>query len=98
MVKNYYEKYIKNYQKTPKGIYGVQRANAIRRKIPWEFTFDTWWKIWETSGKWNQRGTQWNQYCMARILDFGPYSPENVEIITMSLNSKRNIMFGKTPD
>jgi hypothetical protein len=89
---SYYEKYIKQYQKTPKGKYGVQRANAKRRGISWEFTFETWWKLWQESGKWDLRGTESHQYCMARVHDEGPYSPDNVLIRTMASNSRDCIL------
>lgn len=81
--------YQKKYGKTPKGVYIRQRANANRREIPWDFTFETWWKIWEDSGKWEQRGQHSSQYCMSRINDEGPYSPGNVAIITMAENSRQ---------
>jgi hypothetical protein len=91
---NYYEKYVKAYNQTPKGKYIRQRANAKRRGIPWEFTFDTWWDVWEKSGKWEQRGKEANQYVMSRVHDDGPYSPGNVKVITMSANSKFAIRHG----
>jgi hypothetical protein len=70
----------KEYNQTPKGKYIRQRANADRRGIPWEFTFETWWKVWEDSGMWDERGVGRNAYCMSRINDEGPYCPGNVEI------------------
>lgn len=91
---SYYEDYVKQYQKTPMGKYIRQRANANRRGIRWEFTFDTWWNTWQASGKWEQRGTQSDQYCMSRILDDGPYSPSNVRIQTMRKNSQQNVFTG----
>jgi hypothetical protein len=78
----------KNYEHTPKGKYIRQRANAHRREIPWDFTFETWWEVWKASGKWDQRGVGRNGYVMSRINDEGPYCPENVEIKSMSENSK----------
>ena len=76
------------YTNVPKGVYARQRANARRRNIPWEFTFDSWWKVWEDSGLWSQRGRTKNDYCMARKYDLGAYSPENVEICPVSENSR----------
>lgn len=76
------------YTQNPKGVYIRQRANARRRGIPWEFTFNTWWGVWKNSGKWEHRGMGKGKYCMARRGDLGPYSPENVRIITFSQNSK----------
>lgn len=85
---SYYEKYIKQYQKTPRGKFGVQKANAKRRGIPWELTFEEWWDIWQQSGQWPNRGQDSSQFCMARKHDLGPYSVDNVKIITMKANSR----------
>jgi len=57
-------------------------------KVGWRFTFATWWKVWQESGHWNERGRGKDKYVMARFGDTGPYSPENVEIITHSQNSQ----------
>lgn len=81
--------YQRNYFKyNPKGAYIRQRANAKRRKIQWELTFEEWWDLWEKSGKWNERGTTRDSYCMSRIWDEGPYSPTNVKIVKMGANSR----------
>lgn len=88
---SYYEKYVKNYQKTPKGKYIRQRANAKQRGINWELSWEEWWDIWQKSGKWEQRGTGSNDYCMARKFDDGPYSRENVVIKTMADNSRETV-------
>lgn len=69
-----------NYEQSPLGRYRRQRANAERRDIPWDFTFETWWKMWEDSGMWEFRGTGMDAFCMSRVDDEGPYSPCNVEI------------------
>ncbi len=84
---NYYEKYIKEYQKTPKGKFVRQKANARRCGIPWELSFEEWWKIWEDSGKWEERGKTSLDYVMARKLDAGGYSVDNVHIISSRKNS-----------
>ena len=82
-----------NYQKetreSPIGRYRMHLANAVKRNIPWEFTFDSWWKIWE------ERGRGSNKYQMCRFNDTGPYSPTNVKIATQlenmqEMNSRRN--------
>lgn len=96
---NYYEKYIKEYQKTPKGKFIRQKANAVRRGINWELSFEDWWKIWEDSGKWEERGKGSNNYVMSRKMDSGGYSVGNVEIISCRKNSsdsyKNNLSFYK---
>jgi len=88
-----YTAYQRDYFKNiPKGVYIRQRANAKRRTIPWEFTFETWWKLWEESGKWDQRGTRRGDYCMGRKNDQGPYHPDNCVIIPFGQNSRFSIL------
>lgn len=79
--------YQQRYNQTPMGKYIRQRANAQNRGIPWDFTFDSWWKIWQDSGKWEERGNGRFGYCMARINDEGHYCPENVVIKTLQDNT-----------
>lgn len=81
----------KTYERTPLGRYRRQKANAERRHIPWDFTFESWWKIWQDSGKWEQRGQTRDSYCMSRINDEGHYCPENVEIKTLSANTLEHL-------
>lgn len=64
--------------------YVAQRFRALQRGIPWKFTFPSWWALWQRSGKWNERGV--GKYVMARFGDTGPYSPDNVEIVTQAKN------------
>ena len=66
--------------------YSMQRSNARTRKIEWEFTFFGWLETWLNSGKLAQRGRLPDQYCMARFEDRGPYSRDNVKIITTREN------------
>ena len=67
--------------------YTQQLCQARNRNIEWLFTFDTWWKMWDESGKWEHRGRKANQYCMARKGDIGPYSPDNVDIVLCFKNN-----------
>ena len=67
--------------------YIQQKCQAVKRNIEWLFTFDTWWKMWNDSGKWSERGRKKGQYCMARRGDVGPYSLDNVDIVVVSMNS-----------
>jgi transposase len=62
--------------------YTLQRRNAKERGVPWCFTFASWWKEWEDSGKWEQRGIGRAAYVMARYRDEGPYAAGNVYICT----------------
>jgi len=73
---------------SPMGKYVQQRNSAKRRGIAWEFTFATWWGVWQESGKWAQRG-RGDAYVMARWGDGdAPYSVDTVYICTHSQNSK----------
>jgi hypothetical protein len=73
--------------KIAKARYTQQLCQARNRNIEWLFTFETWIDMWIKSGKWKQRGRKTNQYCMARKGDIGPYSVENVEIVTCGKNN-----------
>lgn len=66
--------------------YTQQRNNALRRGVKWQFNLWTWWCVWRDSGKWLMRGRMRENYVMARYGDEGPYSAENVSIITMLKN------------
>lgn len=74
----------KKYYATPKGKYAVAKRNALNRGVPWEFTFETWWKVWEDH--YDNRGGEGPHLCMCREGDEGPYSPDNVRIDTMANN------------
>lgn len=71
--------------------YKRQIITAKRRGIEWCFTYETWLKFWEDSGKFHLRGRGPHEYCMARKMDVGPYSPENCYITTQkeNLNEKQ---------
>ncbi len=87
----------KEYYRTPYGKYIMQRANAQRRCINWDFDFPSWWKMWEDSGKWEQRGNKAGNYYMCRSNDIGPYSPLNCRIDTMSENALESWRVRRTP-
>ena len=70
-----------------KARYTQQRCAARKRNIEWLFTFELWWKMWNESGHWLQRGRKKGQYCMARKGDIGPYSVDNVDIVVVSINA-----------
>jgi hypothetical protein len=75
-------------QKTPRYYYNSHKQTAKQRCIPWEFTFETWWKVWEESGKWEGRGCKKGEYGMNRHNDVGPYSPTNVSIGEAGQNAR----------
>lgn len=66
--------------------YLTQKSHAKSRGIPFLLTFDEWWDIWKTSGKWEHRGKCRGQYVMARNGDTGPYAKDNVRICTGTEN------------
>ena len=74
----------RTYSKTPKGKYQCQKRTAKKRKISWEFTFESWWNFWQVS--WENRGNY--NLVMARKNDTGPYSPKNCYITTHKENLK----------
>ena len=75
------------YWSTPKGKYCRHKANAKKRGVEWQFTFETWWAFWESSGKWPYRGNRKGKYQMARNGDRGPYSPSNCRIVKQESNT-----------
>lgn len=75
-----------NRERTPIGAFNQQRNNAIRRNVSWQLTLGQWWRIWQRSGKWDQRGKAHDEYVMCRFKDTGPYSADNVFIQTAGEN------------
>lgn len=69
-----------------------KKTSTHNRGIAWELTFEQWCRVWDESGKWFERGRRKDQYCMSRIADTGPYSFENVRIITCSENAKESFL------
>ena len=71
-----------------------QRASACSRidcqgnPIEFNLTFDEWFKIWQDSGKYKQRGVRKGQYCMSRYNDIGNYEIGNVFIQPIQQNTK----------
>ena len=63
-----------------------QRIRAKQRQIEFKLTFDEWWDIWQSSGKWEQRGCHKGQYVMSRYNDIGAYEVGNVFIQTTEEN------------
>jgi hypothetical protein len=74
-------------RKTPQYYYNGQKQSAKARGIEWLFTFETWWEVWERSGKYDKRGCRTGQYVMARHGDTGPYAPWNVSIVEAGKNN-----------
>ena len=79
--------------------YMMQRHNAKRRGIIWQFTYAVWIAWWEAQlgPDWfKKRGIRLGQYVMARKNDVGPYSPENVECKTNTKNTLETDYCGKS--
>lgn len=70
---------------TPIFAFVSQKRNAGERGIAWEFKLWDWWSVWQASGKWDRRGR--GGFVMARFGDKGPYSKDNVKIITNAENA-----------
>jgi len=89
-VQNYQEflAYQREWVKTPRGRYNQHKGKAIARGIEWHLTFEDWWDIWQTSGKWKLRGRYAHQYVMARYGDRGPYARDNVRICLSGENTE----------
>lgn len=62
--------------------YDSQKYAAKKRGIGWEFSFDSWLDVWDSSRHLHERGQLPHQFCMSRIGDVGPYADWNVEIKT----------------
>lgn len=68
--------------------YREQKRRANQRGIGWELNLLSWHEIWRNSGKLENRGRSKGEYVMGRRGDIGPYSKDNVYIITCSDNIK----------
>lgn len=79
--------YQRAWFKTPKGRYHQHKGKATARGIPFLLTFEEWWDIWQSSGRWEQRGKRADQYCMARFGDKGAYERSNVRICPVGENT-----------
>jgi len=74
--------------KSIKEKYWAQKSQAKNRGIEFKLTFDQWWDIWQTSGKWEERGRNKGQYVMSRFNDCGAYEINNVFIQTNANNNR----------
>jgi hypothetical protein len=81
---------------TPKRLFKMQKYNAERRGIAFNFTYEEWLRWWHyhLGPDWqSKRGKASDKFVMARHADKGPYQLDNVACITFSENSKqRNIL------
>jgi hypothetical protein len=58
-----------------------QRINSARRKIPFHFTLEAWFRWWCENG-WERRGRGADLLVMARHNDEGAYEANNVSAVT----------------
>lgn len=73
--------------RSPRERFAHQRRGALRRDVPWELTFEQWWRIWSDSGLYRLRGTGRGLFVMARNgPDIGPYAVGNVRIASWESN------------
>jgi hypothetical protein len=70
------------------------RIDCQGNPIEFNLTFDQWFKIWQDSGHWEQRGIRKGQYCMSRYNDIGNYEVGNVFIQPVQQNTKDAIKAG----
>lgn len=72
--------YNRQWFKSPLGRYHQHKGKSLYRGIEFLLTFEEWWDLWQTSGKWEERGRRKDQYVMARFGDQGAYELGNVRI------------------
>ena len=85
----------KKYAQSPQGKYMMQKAQAKSRGLGFSLSFEEWWKIWQESGQWENRGKAADQYCMGRKLDAGGYEVGNVEIVQVAHNIRDQMSNGR---
>jgi hypothetical protein len=66
--------------------YAEQRANALRREVPFLLSFSEWWHFWKDH--YPRRGAREQDFCMARKGDQGPYALDNVYLATTAQNRR----------
>lgn len=84
--------------KTARDAHRNQKWSATGKGVGFWLTFEQWWKIWQDSGHWQERGPLPHQFCMARGTprrpDTGSYKLGNVRIITNKQNrSEQDISY-----
>ena len=72
--------------KTARAKYNKQKANAKRREIKWNLTFNEWYKILEPYISKDRRSK--HGVVMARFLDRGPYEVGNIYLTTNLANNQ----------
>ena len=75
-----------------KAAYGNHKHIAIKRGIPFLFTFEQWSEWWLTDDRWSRRGRKAGQLQMGRKGNNGSYSPDNVECVTKEEKQKSQLI------
>ena len=75
-----------------KAAYRNHKHIAIKRGIPFLFTFEQWSEWWLTDDRWSRRGRKAGQLQMGRKGNSGPYSPDNVECATKEQKQKSQLV------
>ena len=75
-----------------KAAYGNHKHIAIKRGIPFLFTFEQWSEWWLTDDRWSRRGRKAGQLQMGRKGNSGPYAPENVECVTKEQKQRSQLI------
>lgn len=83
-----YEEYIVIRESGGVAAFRQQKANAARRGIGWNLSLGDFWKIWQDSGKWQERGRGKGKYCLSRYTDKGDYTIGNVWVCSFSENCR----------
>lgn len=65
-----------------------QRNQAQWREEVWTISFEEWKQLWAESGQWYNRGRERGCYCMTRKDREGPWSVNNVHIVTREQHSR----------
>jgi hypothetical protein len=60
------------------------RRQAVSVGYEWDISIKDWWAIWQASGKWEQRGRKAESYALFRKDNQGPFSADNLEVVTFS--------------
>ena len=66
--------------------FGYHRVSARLRGDVWDMPWETWRDIWLPN--WDRRGRTWDSLCMARIDMDGPWSADNVHLLTRREHSR----------
>src|SRR4249920_2527459 len=75
-----------------KAAYGNHKHIAIKRGIPFQFTFRQWSEWWLTDDRWSRRGRKAGQLQMGRKGNSGSHSPDNVECVSKEEKQKSQLV------